>query len=252
MGGRMKAYLVFRLYGPMASWGQPAVGGERPTGLYPGRSAILGLLGAALGIRRDNESELAKLQKSVLIAIKQIVPSSLIRDYHTTQVPTHENNLFHQSRKSELSSDKLNTILSNRDYRCDGIWIVAIALTKCASFTLEQLRDALLKPVFVLHLGRKSCPPALPLCPKLTGRTILKAALDISFPPLIHSDEEDKLWLGANGLVTYFWEGKGDEIISSNILISHPWDEPINRGRWQFRQRTMYQLSVEEGVNVFV
>ncbi|WP_434527060.1 type I-E CRISPR-associated protein Cas5/CasD [Photorhabdus asymbiotica] len=248
----MKAYLVFRLYGPMASWGQPAIGGERLTGLYPGRSAILGLLGAALGIRRDNESELAKLQKSVLIAIKQIIPGFLIRDYHTTQVPTHDNNVVHQSRKSELSVDKLNTILSNRDYRCDGIWVVAISLTRHASLTLEQLRDALLKPVFVLYLGRKSCPPALPLCPKLIKSSKLKAALDTPFPPLTHSDKEDKSWLRANGFVTYFWEGHKDEMIARNILINHPWDEPINRGRWQFRQRIMYQLSVEEGVDVSI
>ncbi|KGM28861.1 type I-E CRISPR-associated protein Cas5/CasD [Photorhabdus akhurstii] len=248
----MKAYLVFRLYGPMASWGQPAVGGERPTELYPGRSAILGLLGAALGIRRDDESELAKLQKSVLIAIKQTVPGSLMRDYHTTQVPTHNSNVVHQNRKSELRSDRLNTILSNRDYRCDGIWIVAITLTEHTGFTLEQLRDALLKPVFILHLGRKSCPLALPLCPKLITSSALKTALDIPFPPLIHSDREDRLWLGANGIVTYFWEGNKDEMSSSNILISHPWDEPINRARWQFRQRTMYQLSIEESVDVFV
>ncbi|OCQ53813.1 CRISPR system Cascade subunit CasD [Photorhabdus australis subsp. thailandensis] len=252
MGGRMKAYLVFRLYGPMASWGQPAVGGERPTGLYPSRSAILGLLGAALGIRRDNESELAKLQKSVLIAIKQTIPGFFMRDYHTTQVPTHDNHVTHCSRKSELSADKLNTILSNRDYCCDGIWIVAISLTKHASFTLEQLRDALFKPVFVLYLGRKSCPPALPLCPKLIESSTLKAALDTPFPPLTHSDKEDKSWLGANGFVTYFWEGDKDEMIARNILINHPWDEPINRGRWQFRQRIMYQLSVEEGVDVSV
>ncbi|NHB93061.1 type I-E CRISPR-associated protein Cas5/CasD [Photorhabdus cinerea] len=248
----MKAYLVFRLYGPMASWGQPAVGGERPTGLYPGRSAILGLLGAALGIRRDNESELLKLQKSVLIAIKQTIPGSLIRDYHTTQVPTHDNNVVHQSRKSELSADKLNTILSNRDYRCDGIWIVAITLTGHASFTLEQLRDALLKPVFVLYLGRKSCPPALPLCPKLIESSTLKGALDTPFPSLTHSDKEDKSWLRADGFVTYFWEGNKDEMISTNTLINYPWDEPINRGRWQFRQRIMYQFSVEEGVDVSI
>ena len=38
----MKDYLVFRLYGPMASWGQAAVGGDRPTDIQPSRSAVLG------------------------------------------------------------------------------------------------------------------------------------------------------------------------------------------------------------------
>ncbi|MEX2322042.1 MAG: CRISPR-associated protein Cas5, partial [Saccharospirillum sp.] len=38
-------FLVFRLYGPLASWGNTAVGGVRPTLAMPTRSAILGMLG---------------------------------------------------------------------------------------------------------------------------------------------------------------------------------------------------------------
>jgi CRISPR system Cascade subunit CasD len=34
--------LVFRLYGPMASWGEIAVGESRHTANYPGKSAIIG------------------------------------------------------------------------------------------------------------------------------------------------------------------------------------------------------------------
>ncbi len=58
----------------MASWGQAAVGGDRPTGVAPSRSALLGLLGAALGIKRDEEERLRALQNSVLFAVKHCVP----------------------------------------------------------------------------------------------------------------------------------------------------------------------------------
>jgi CRISPR-associated Cas5-like protein len=34
-------YLLFRLYGPMASWGEIAVGEIRHTASYPGKSAII-------------------------------------------------------------------------------------------------------------------------------------------------------------------------------------------------------------------
>jgi CRISPR system Cascade subunit CasD len=50
----MMEYLLFRLYGPLASWGEIAVGESRHTATYPGKSALLGLLAAALGIRRDD------------------------------------------------------------------------------------------------------------------------------------------------------------------------------------------------------
>lgn len=248
----MKAYLVFRLYGPLASWGQAAVGGDRPTCLQPTRSAILGLLGAGLGIKRDDETDLRALQDSVAIAVKQIVPGSLMRDYHTTQVPSHSNKVVHRSRKSELAETKLNTILSSRDYRCDGLWVVAVSLTEAASVTLDQLQAALLKPVFALSLGRKSCPLALPMHPNLLQPTSLKSALDSDFPALTHSNDSDKRWLGANAWVTYFWEGDKNDLMpaSSSVLTTHPWDEPIHRERWQFKQRTMHQLSMEELAHV--
>ena len=124
----MKDYLVFRLYGPMASWGLPAVGGDRPTGLFPGRAALSGLLGAALGIRRDESARLDALHTSISLAVKQVTPTSLLRDYQTAQVPSKKKGLSHLSRKSELSEPKLNTILSSRDYRCDG----AVAASFCS------------------------------------------------------------------------------------------------------------------------
>ena len=46
----MTDYLLLRLYGPLASWGEIAVGESRHSAVQPSRSALLGLLGAALGI----------------------------------------------------------------------------------------------------------------------------------------------------------------------------------------------------------
>jgi CRISPR system Cascade subunit CasD len=248
----MQKYLVFRLYGPMASWGQAAVGGNRGTDVQPTRSAILGLLGAALGIKRDDEARLQILQQSLQVAIKQTVPSSLMRDYHTTQVPSHSKKVVHRSRKSELSVDKLNTILSSRDYRCDGMWTIVLSSTEQASINLEQVKNALLKPVFMLSLGRKSCPLAAPLNPQLLTHGKLKDALDTEFPAITRSTKEDRMWLGGNGRVTYFWEGDKNEMKQTSVLTTHPWDEPVNRQRWQFTQRVMHQLSIEEATDVSV
>lgn len=238
-------YLVFRLYGPLASWGQAAVGGDRPTGLYPTRSAIVGILAAALGIKRDQESRLNELNQSVAIAVKQTVPSSLMRDYHTTQVPSFNKKIKHLTRRSELKENKLNTILSSRDYRCDGLWIVAINL-KTTDFTLEQIKQALITPVFNLYLGRKSCPLGLPLQPRIVCDTDIKSALDIPFPTLTHSAKEDALWLAANNWVTYYWEGDKSEFKQGTVITTRPWDNPLSKMRWQFEQRVVHQISLEE------
>jgi CRISPR system Cascade subunit CasD len=241
----MKKYLVFRLYGPMASWGQAAVGGDRPTGVQLSRSALLGLLAAALGIKRDEEERLRKLQESVLVAVKHCFPTTLMRDYHTAQVPSANQKVVHNTRKSELSEIKLNTILSSRDYRCDGLWVVSVTIKDGSKIDLQQLRNALLQPTYPLYLGRKSCPVALPLMPKIVREKSLKSALDTTFPPLV-SEKSDKYWLGTNGQVTYFWEGNRDEFTSDGVLTTHPWDEPVHRVRWQFKQRVLHQLTLNE------
>lgn len=229
----------------MASWGQPAVGGERPTGMQPTRSAVLGLLAAALGIKRDNENSLQKLQYSIHVAIKQYMPGSLLRDFNTTQVPSHNKKRIHRTRKSELSEAKLNTILSSRDYRCDGLWIICISLTESAKYTLEQLREALLMPVFCLYLGRKSCPLAAPLMPRVVEAKHCRKALDTPFPPLTRSEKEDHWWLNGTTMTTYFWEGEKATDTNGTVITTQPWDEPVNRRRWQFRQRTQYQTTKE-------
>ncbi len=45
-----------QLYGPLAAWGEQAVGGVRRSATHPSKSAILGLCAAAQGIRRDEET----------------------------------------------------------------------------------------------------------------------------------------------------------------------------------------------------
>jgi len=243
----MNDYLVFRLYGPMASWGQAAVGGDRPTARHPSRSAILGFLSAALGIKRSDDKKLKVLHNCVQVAVKQCVPTTVLRDYHTAQVPSYNKKIVYKTRQSELSEAKLNTILSSRDYRCDGLWVVAVRLQNNTDISLEKLQQALLKPVFMLSLGRKSCPLALPLCPKILIGQSLRMALDTQFPAITRSHKEDALWLGATAIVTYFWEGDKTEISGQHVLTTRPCDDPVSRTRWQFQQRAMHQLSVKGG-----
>jgi CRISPR system Cascade subunit CasD len=95
----------------------------------------------------------------------------LLRDYHTAQVPSHTDlkKRPHATRRDELSlpNSDLNTILSSRDYRQDAAALVAVQAVANAPYSLAQLAEALKKPKFVLYLGRKSCPVAVPLHPRV-------------------------------------------------------------------------------------
>lgn len=255
----MPHHLVFRLYAPMASWGEAAVGETRPTATYPGRSAILGLLGAALGIKRHDENGQRQLRESLQVAVKQRSPGLLLRDYHTVQVPPTQSKVTHRTRREELSVPKeaLNTILSSRDYRCDGLWSVAVRLADNAPWSLEVLKGALEKPRFPLYLGRKACPLAAPLVPTLVEASHWRQALDHPFASaldpertwlaLVGNEKKDKDLLRLPDEVLYAWEGNGDALdgVEAVSEASEVWDEPLNRRRWQFGPRLEHRRTVK-------
>ncbi|MDD0811736.1 type I-E CRISPR-associated protein Cas5/CasD [Curvibacter sp. RS43] len=162
-------FLVFQLQAPLSSWGEPAVGEFRGSATHPTQSALIGLLGAALGLPRDAESSHAALRDGLGFAVGLLEPGSLLRDYHTAQVAAQSalKGWPHSTRRQELSAPKLNTILSTRDYRQNASWLVALQSRVSADYSLTELQAALREPHFPLYLGRKSCPPAAPLWPQV-------------------------------------------------------------------------------------
>ena len=178
-------HLVFQLLAPLASWGGVAVGEYRGTHDYPGESALLGLLAAALGVRRDDEAAHAALRDGYGFAVGVLSTGTLLRDYHTAQVPGRAalKGRPHATRRDELAVPKrdLNTILSTRDYRQNAACLVAVQCRVNSSGSqaphpLEALAQALRTPKFVLYLGRKSCPPAAPLAPSVIESPSAQAA----------------------------------------------------------------------------
>ncbi len=226
----MRDYLLFRLYGPLAAWGDIAVGEYRPSFAHPSKSAVIGLLAAALGIRRDEEERQNSLAGSCSYAVRVDSMGVLLRDYHTTQVPSVRKGLIHYTRRSELATDDLNTILSSRDYRCDAAYTVAITVADNSPHTAQQLASALERPVFILYLGRKSCPLAMPLSPQVVSAATLSDALE-SVPPT-----EELSAIIPKGAATVYWEDDAESGLGRLHVISRR-DEPRSRKRWQFADR---------------
>ena len=242
-------YLVFRLYGPMASWGEIAVGENRHTASYPGKSAIIGLIGAALGIRRDDEESQKALAEGYVLAVKMLCTGGFLKDYHTAQAPDSVGKFHYRTRRDELiiGRDRLGTVLSSREYRTDSLAVVAIRALDGAFWSLNQLQQALLKPKFHLYLGRKSCPLAAPLQPELIdGDGFLAALNDYKSKPLIESKldwiKEEK-YLKLDKVSHYYWQGALEDFADKQTvlpeqvqqLIRH--DQPLSRSRWQFQPR---------------
>ncbi len=270
----MREYLVFQLCGPQVSWGDIAVGETRPSAITPTKSAILGLLAAALRIKRPDtvrdgaerhalEAKHAQLSNGYGMAIKVDSIGIPLSDYHTAQVPssgTGRNRTDFHTRRDELTwvpRLDLHTVLSRRDYRTDAYYAVALYNRDHAPYSLVELRDALLSPGFTLYLGRKACPPALPLAPSVVTKEYVEDALGI---------------FSISEVFAALWERDGDSssrIVEKLTEDSTPWllwdqdahtqisgeqveaitrrDVPLSRLRWQFALRTELRAHLEGG-----
>ena len=244
-------FLVFRLYAPLAAWGGIAVGQERASDACPGKSAIVGLLGAALGIRRHEEARLVALDAGYGYGVRIDAEGVVLRDYHTAQVPSRVDlkGRPHCTRRDELAPARatLHTILSFREYRCDALATVALWARSEAPCPLANLAAALRRPRFVLSLGRKSCAPGLPLEPQIIVADHFDTALDaarFAGEQWLGSDD-DPLGLQRNDLCLA-WDVDAPVSRAAQMVVRRR-DEIRSRRRWQFGERSEAQCRLARG-----
>ena len=239
--------LVFQLQAPLSAWGDTAVGEYRPSHDYPGMSALVGLLGAALGLRREDEAAHVALRDGYGFAIGVQSSGKLLRDYHTAQVPgqTSLKKRPHASRRDELAIPRheLNTILSTRDFRQDAGYLVAVQARDDSPYSLEALGGALRKPRFVLYLGRKTCPPGAPLHPQIIEAESADQAFDQYLERLTEAIATlDGTARGATlelpAQVERIAWGQGIAVDLAPDLTVTRKDRPLRRRGWQFGDRT--------------
>jgi CRISPR system Cascade subunit CasD len=222
-------FLVFQLTAPLSAWGDVAVGEYRGSRDSPGESALIGLLGAALGVRREEGARHEALRQGYRFAVGLLARGELLRDYHTAQVPGRSDlkGRPHATRRDELAlpKERLNTILSTRDYRQDGASVVAVQAQSGAPHTLEELASALRQPRFVLYLGRKCCPPGAPLAPAVRDCDSAHAALLAYLAARPGQALERMSW------------GEGTEAgVPAHFQVPRK-DRVIRRSAWQFGDR---------------
>lgn len=163
----MPSYLTFALAAPIGAMGDLAVGERRSSWDRPGRSAVLGLMAACLGLDRADEAAHRDLEQGYGLAMRVERLGPVLADYHTAQVPPRRRNRRFSTRAEELAAGDLETIPSRRDYRADLVVLGALWPRSSGRWTLDALADALAAPRFVPYFGRKACPLGLPMKPML-------------------------------------------------------------------------------------
>jgi len=163
----MQDFLIIILQGAMQAWGGHTYEDYRPSLIFPTRSAIVGLLGACVGIERADINALKALDKSFQLtvrankrkiaqreksAVKPPISMQKITDFHTVQ----------HARKVD-GKPRPEAIVSRREYLCDAEFTLALEFTEKADYDLERVKQAIQKPVYTPFLGRRSCPIQSPL-----------------------------------------------------------------------------------------
>lgn len=166
------ATLGFLIDSPMMSWGSSSRFNRRETDAFPTKSAIVGLLAAALGIDKhaDDEAErlapLAALRFTVLRIPRPAAPMPMrLSDFHTVGGGyVAKNSVFERMSIPRKASGgaSANAVITHRTYLTEARFI---ALLDGPQVFLETLAAALLDPVWGIWFGRKTCLPAFPLGP---------------------------------------------------------------------------------------
>jgi CRISPR system Cascade subunit CasD len=133
--------LLLRLAAPLQSWGADSKFDIRGTQREPTKSGVLGLLASALGLRRDDTKALRELAQ-LRFGVRVDREGHLLRDFH----------MAHGNRSDYVT---------HRYYLSDAVFLCGLASDDAE--LLQKYAYALTHPVFPLFLGRRSCPPTLPI-----------------------------------------------------------------------------------------
>jgi CRISPR system Cascade subunit CasD len=150
--------LVLRLAAPLQSWGDRSQFNRRQTRPEPTKSGIVGLLAAAQGRRRSDPIE-DLLNLTLGVRVDQA--GSVLRDYHT--VSDYRGGPLLSAKvdgKGRQKSAQKKTHVTTRYYLQDAVFVAAIS---GPADLVESLAAAIRRPAFPLALGRRSCPPTMPL-----------------------------------------------------------------------------------------
>ncbi|MFB7823137.1 type I-E CRISPR-associated protein Cas5/CasD [Streptomyces hydrogenans] len=204
--------LLVRLAAPLQSWGVASRFAHRDSHVRPTKSAVVGLVAAALGRdRTDPVDDLAAL----VFGVRADHPGTPVRDYHTVgsgRYPLRPRDVITDHRRAaavatslaaadgpsfghhepagwygapkKITADPVSgtlvsaelsrsAMVTERWYLSDAAFVVGLEHPDRAF--LDALAHALEHPKQLLWLGRKSCPPSGTLAAEILPGTIATA-----------------------------------------------------------------------------
>lgn len=145
--------ILLKFAGPLQSWGTSSHFETRHTDFYPSKSAVIGMIAASLGYRRNEDEKIRKLNE-LDFAVRVDQQGNLLRDWHNA--------------KSDKRKDPYTT---NRYYLEDAVFVVAISHQNYAF--IQMIEDGLRSPYFQPFMGRRACPLPVDFIVQVTNDSAL-------------------------------------------------------------------------------
>ena len=175
--------LAFLLDSPLQSWGDSSRFNRRSTAAHPTKSGVVALLACAMGIDKHAPDETGRLDPLAALRLATVRlprlriawngqtrpgkndapathPHARLTDYHTIGGGYDSKTETLRIPRKASRGGSFGTVQTWREYLLDTRFAVFLQGNR---ETLEQAARALRDPVWGLWLGRKSCPPAVPI-----------------------------------------------------------------------------------------
>ena len=144
-----KHSLILRLNSVLQSWGSTSNFKVRETNREPTKSGVIGLICAAMGIKRGEGKELIDKLSKLDMVVCVLREGELLKDFVTVA-----------AKKIGNPKPDKNRLLLDKHYLSGADFLVGLSGSK---ELLDTIANALEDPQFMLFLGRKCCIPSEPI-----------------------------------------------------------------------------------------
>lgn len=213
--------LLMRLEAPMQSYGVFGRFGEKDTGKEPSKSAVVGIVCAALGIERNADLSLISACK---LGIRVDREGIVRNDYHIAGKEGHY--------KASGSVNTKTAIPTNRLFLADASFLVGLESNDID--LLNNIQSALKHPKWQIFLGKKSFVPSLPVW---IENGVLDSNLWDSLINFPFDRKYSRTKISSNKTKLRFVIDADSVNTEDSVMISTVMDIPLNFERRLFAER---------------
>lgn len=147
--------VFLRLEGPLQAWGDTSKFVIRRSMDAPTKSGVLGLVCCAMGLSRQAARERLPELNRLAMGVRIDRPGARWWDYHTVGAKTGMT-----TAGGGVKTGAQGTLITRREYLADASFLVALHGEPAL---IKTVAEALASPAWPVYLGRRSCPPAVPV-----------------------------------------------------------------------------------------